>query len=71
MQAQADTSSDGGGETLSTAQAREEASRQGRKADELIERIETRAREKGRAHQGPGEQARPEAAERKRERRKT
>jgi hypothetical protein len=55
MQAQADTSSDGGGETLSTAQAREEASRQGRKADELIERIETRAREKGRAHQGPGE----------------
>ena len=55
MLAQADPSSYEGGGTTIADQAREEASRQGRKADELIERIETRAREKGRAHQGPGE----------------
>ena len=55
MPAQADSSSDGGGETLIAAQARQEASRQGGKADQSSERIETRAREERRAHQGPGE----------------
>ena len=55
MLAQADPSSDEGGGTTIADQAREEASRQGGKADESVERAETRAREEGRAHQGPGE----------------
>ena len=71
MSAQADPLSDEGGGTLIAIQARKEASRQGGKADESVERAETRARDERRAHQGPGEQARPEGAEGKRERRKT
>ena len=55
MLAQADSSSDQGGGITIADQAREEASQQGRKADESVERVETRAREEGRAHQGPGE----------------
>ena len=55
MLAQADPSSYEGGGTTIADQAREEASRQGRKADESVVRAETRAREEERAHQGPGE----------------
>ena len=55
MLAQADPSSDGGGKTTIANQAREEAYRQGGKAYQSSERVETRAREEGRAHQGPGE----------------
>ena len=55
MPAQADPLSDEGGGTLIVIQARKEASRQGRKADQSSERVETRAREEGCAYQGPGE----------------
>ena len=53
MLAHADPSSDEGGGTIVAAQAREEASQKGGKADQSSERVETRAREEGRAHQGP------------------
>ena len=55
MLAQADPSSYEGGGTTIADKARKEASRQGGKADQSSERVETRAREEGRAHQGPGE----------------
>ena len=71
MLAQDDSSSNGGRETIIADQAWEEASRQGGKAYVSTERVETRAREEGRTYQGPGEQARPEGADGKRERRKT